>query len=315
MSRARELADSYTDNEVDSKPSGFKNYIINGDFDIWQRGTQFEFTAETHRYHADRWLTAQFGSGGTQTISQITSLVDGGNDYVLRCFQTTACNNKTVQILDNYSSKSLRGRKMTVSFWYRAKGGISSLIIQRTDTQTYSSEFASNTPEGSGTIIGASSGLTSDETWRYASYTTVTTHQNGYFHLVFSQPVAINDYYEIARVQVEEGSVATPFEQRPYGLELSLCQRYYEVVTGYIRNDYRSDAVATFGSAISYKQSKRGVPILTKITESYSGATAGLIDVIGSSLEAAVVTATGSVTIGGQITQSYHVLFSASAEL
>lgn len=27
---------------------------------------------------------------------------------------------------------------------------------------------------------------------------------------------------------MEEGSVATPFEQRPIGLELSLCQRYYE---------------------------------------------------------------------------------------
>ena len=32
----------------------------------------------------------------------------------------------------------------------------------------------------------------------------------------------------IGNVQLEEGSVATPFEQRPYGLELSLCQRYYE---------------------------------------------------------------------------------------
>lgn len=33
------------------------------------------------------------------------------------------------------------------------------------------------------------------------------------------------------QVQLEEGSVATPFENRPYGLELSLCQRYYEVIS------------------------------------------------------------------------------------
>ena len=29
------------------------------------------------------------------------------------------------------------------------------------------------------------------------------------------------------KIQLEEGSIATPFEQRPIGLELSLCQRYY----------------------------------------------------------------------------------------
>ncbi|WP_155835257.1 hypothetical protein [Herbaspirillum sp. RV1423] len=32
----------------------------------------------------------------------------------------------------------------------------------------------------------------------------------------------------IGNVQLEPGNVATPFEQRPYGLELSLCQRYFE---------------------------------------------------------------------------------------
>lgn len=35
--------------------------------------------------------------------------------------------------------------------------------------------------------------------------------------------------FDIAQVQLEEGSVATPFEDRPIGLELSLCQRYYEI--------------------------------------------------------------------------------------
>lgn len=32
----------------------------------------------------------------------------------------------------------------------------------------------------------------------------------------------------LSRVQLEPGSVGTPFERRPYGLELSLCQRYYQ---------------------------------------------------------------------------------------
>ena len=35
-------------------------------------------------------------------------------------------------------------------------------------------------------------------------------------------------WIDIAQVQLEEGSFATPFEQRPIGTELALCQRYYE---------------------------------------------------------------------------------------
>jgi hypothetical protein len=33
-------------------------------------------------------------------------------------------------------------------------------------------------------------------------------------------------------VQIEQGSVATPFERRPYGTELALCQRYFQVAGG-----------------------------------------------------------------------------------
>jgi hypothetical protein len=34
--------------------------------------------------------------------------------------------------------------------------------------------------------------------------------------------------FDIAQVQLEEGSAATPFEQRPIGLEFGLCERYYQ---------------------------------------------------------------------------------------
>ena len=43
---------------------------------------------------------------------------------------------------------------------------------------------------------------------------------------------------DIAQVQLEEGSVATPFDVRPYGLELALCQRYAQILTTNAVSDY-----------------------------------------------------------------------------
>ena len=41
----------------------------------------------------------------------------------------------------------------------------------------------------------------------------------------------VNNMIFITDVQVEEGTVATPFETKPFSTELALCQRYYEIVS------------------------------------------------------------------------------------
>jgi hypothetical protein len=43
-----------------------------------------------------------------------------------------------------------------------------------------------------------------------------------------STSIANGDYFTLTGVQLEKGSVATPYEIRPYATELALCQRYYE---------------------------------------------------------------------------------------
>ena len=65
-----------------------------------------------------------------------------------------------------------------------------------------------------------------------------------------------------SQIQLEEGSVATPFEQRPYGLELSLCQRYYEKIDE-LRFAFYEAQSSTGRGFVSFNTGKRVIPSIT----------------------------------------------------
>lgn len=77
------------------------------------------------------------------------------------------------------------------------------------------------------------------------------------------------------RVQVEEGTVATPFEMRFSGQELALCQRYYEIGEAtFVGNG----SVANRYLYVPFKVWKRGVASVTRISNGpISGSTAGTV--------------------------------------
>jgi hypothetical protein len=61
---------------------------------------------------------------------------------------------------------------------------------------------------------------------------------------------------DIANIQVEVGQVATPFEYRPYGIELALCQRYYVETPPYSWSfDYPQNGASYFAGN-SYRAAK-----------------------------------------------------------
>ena len=250
MSRARELADSYTDNEVDSKPTGFKNHIINGGFDVWQRGTSFS----TIGYTADRWNMVVL-NGCTVYSSTSGATVDGTTTNILRITNSTGLSQDVV-LRQPIEAGILQGREVTFSAEVRGLGAEVSTVYNRTRGTT-NDHINLNVPA---TILNPGfTRLTGTATVPLNSaYTSVYKHD---IDINVTIPNGVS--FDIAQVQLEEGSVATPFEQRPYGLELSLCQRYYEVITvednSYL-GQYSSAANIFFGSTLHYSVTKRVGP-------------------------------------------------------
>jgi hypothetical protein len=117
----------------------------------------------------------------------------------------------------------------------------------------------------------------------------------------------INATFYITGVQLEAGSVATPFERRSYGQELSLCQRYYQ--SGNFKLWGYNTASNAVGTTISFNTVMRAAPVVA--TPGAFGSNAGTITIeatygSGFILYAPAV-ATGAV--------SYQGPFTASAEL
>jgi hypothetical protein len=84
---------------------------------------------------------------------------------------------------------------------------------------------------------------------------------------------------ELTGVQLERGSVSTPFEQRPYQVELTMCQRYYEDSGGSGGTTEWFHMILGSGTQISrqkvsYKVPKRAAGSLT-ITKQSGVATVG----------------------------------------
>jgi hypothetical protein len=227
--------------------AGFRNRIINGDFDFWQRGTSFT----GNEYGADRWNNTIIGSACTMSRQPFTlgqTDVPGEPLYFCRMAVTSVAGAGNIANLHQRIEgvRTFAGQQVTVSFWAKADAAkpISVELIQY---------FGSGgSPSASVDTIGTTK-TTLSTSWQKVTVTATvpsisgkTLGTNGdsllQFNIWFDAGSDFNSRtdslgqqsgtFEIAQVQLEPGPVATPFEQRPIGTELALCQRYYQTTGG-----------------------------------------------------------------------------------
>lgn len=236
-----------------------KNGIINGAFDIWQRGTSIANDATYTKYCADRFQVNRAGLATGATISRqssgFTSIQyaarvqrDSGNTNTGAIYFLTA--------LETADSYRFAGQSVTISFYARAGANYSSAssaLSVRVDYGTGTDQSLGTGFTGQTAVITQTATLTTS--WQRFTYTgsvSATATEIGFWS--FYTPVGTagaNDYYEITGIQLEIGSTATAFSRNAGTIqgELSSCQRYYARFSSNATNNYMDFGFGTAASS------------------------------------------------------------------
>lgn len=218
---------------INSGPlAGARNCIINGNFDIWQRGTTSTVTTAGSNYLTDRYIWNT--SGNTTTVSRQAFTV-GQTDvpyeptYFHR-IQITAAVAAQLSLEQRVEDvRTLAGRTATLSFYAKGAAGftLNYSVAQNFGTGGSPSGGVS---VGSGTVSLTTSWQKFTITFNVPSISgkTLGTNNDHFLQVVWQMPASATNTFDLAQVQLEAGTVATPFERRFIGQELALCQRYYQ---------------------------------------------------------------------------------------
>lgn len=241
--------------------AGFRNVLINGGCQVAQRGS-VTFSAPNNLYGGcDRWLASIAGTTVSATMSQST-LSGTSSGYAVQIGSVTTTGTTTVQLvqrIEALNSIALNGKTVTLSGKVYQSSGAS-----RTLTVALNKATALDTFSGGGTLLASTPITVTNSTLTPFSFTLTLGPNDATNGLaaVFQYTglgAQSSSQFWFADMQLEIGTVATPLEQRSYGLELTLCQRYYEIV--YLTT------MSTFAYLIHrYKVTKRATPTFTLLT-------------------------------------------------
>ena len=274
---------------------GFRNRIINGDMRIDQRnaGAAVSNPGNSTVYLVDRWnqredTAAQLSfqrvsdgpAGFVNSMKVTVTTADasiGASDYSV--FRQFIEGTNTADL--GWGSAS--AKTITLSFWVKSSvtgtygGRLANDAVNRIYVFTYTISTADTWEYKTITIAGDTSGtwltdtsigirvdfcLTAGTDWSGSAGSWGSTN---YFTVTGNTPLisTLNATWYITGVQLEVGSVATPFERRDYGTELSLCQRYYYRITADNGSPFAggySQATTSFRLLVPFQTTMRTSP-------------------------------------------------------
>jgi hypothetical protein len=203
-----------------------KNFVINGDFDIWQRGTST--TTNANYGSADRWW--MYYGAGTSTFSRESTIVPTGSTYSLKIAQSVATNTnlQVLQSIESLNAVAMAGKTVTISGLFAASASTTLIldVVYSTATDV--------TPSGSwtgATVVTSGTGTVSTTASfsRITGVYTIPSTAKSVMARIVSTSVTSGTSVYAAQIQLELGNVPTTFTPAGGTIqgELAACQRYY----------------------------------------------------------------------------------------
>jgi hypothetical protein len=237
-----------------------KNKIINGDFTINQRS--FSTTSTSEVYGFDRWF-AILTDGTTNSYSAQTFIPGAAPivGYEATNFVRLISAGQTLSTAQTSlrqrieSVRTFADQTITVSFWAKAATGTPKVALEV--SQSFGSGGSSNVDVYGGQITLSTSWARYSLTVAIPSISGKTIATGNYLSLSLFVSAGTNfnartgslgiqsNTFDVWGVQVEYGSVATPFQTATGTIqgELSACQRYYYRVTAGANDQYLGSVV------------------------------------------------------------------------
>jgi hypothetical protein len=216
-----------------------RNYIINGGFDFFQRGSPAAGSGSAKQYLCDRFHGFFNGGTGAYSVVQSTDVPDASLAYSARVQRDSGVTNVSglyfVTAIESRDCQLLQGKQVTLSFWAKTGSGFTANpagILVAVTTGTGVDENPATTYTGAAVPLSTFVPLTT--TWTRFSFTfpiaVGVKEMKLSIRATHVGTAPADDSYLIAGVMLNEGNVAAPFARAGGTIagELAACQRYYE---------------------------------------------------------------------------------------
>jgi hypothetical protein len=204
-------------------------------------GSSISSGVNTITYGVDRWYVYALGAAVTlQRVGSSAARFESALRLTGAASNTFAMIGQRIEVSNSLDlANQLNGGGGYVALSFAAATSASKTVTWKIFYANAANNFATKTEIGSGTQATTSS-LTTYVASAFLLPAIATTGLS----VEFSVDNLTSGTFDLTGVQLEPGPVVTPFEQRPIGTELALCQRYYQR-TGKTNASQYSNGAAT----------------------------------------------------------------------